>query len=198
VPDHPTVERLREAAAGCKGCDLWSNATQTVFGEGSEHAKLMLVGEQPGDHEDVEGKPFVGPAGRLLDTALERAAIPRANVYLTNVVKHFKWVRRGKRRLHEKPNSQEVRACRPWLDAEVKTVQPRLVVLLGATAAQAVLGPTVRVTRQRGQVVNTPLGVQGLATVHPSSILRAPDDDSRREAMDAFVEDLRVAARYLS
>ena len=198
MPDHPTVERLREAAAGCKGCDLWSNATQTVFGEGSEHAKLMLVGEQPGDHEDVEGKPFVGPAGRLLDTALERAAIPRANVYLTNVVKHFKWVRRGKRRLHEKPNSQEVRACRPWLDAEVKTVQPRLVVLLGATAAQAVLGPTVRVTRQRGQVVNTPLGVQGLATVHPSSILRAPDDDSRREAMDAFVEDLRVAARYLS
>ncbi|TMD87392.1 MAG: UdgX family uracil-DNA binding protein [Chloroflexi bacterium] len=198
VPDRPTVERLREAAAGCKGCDLWSNATQTVFGEGSEHAKLMLVGEQPGDHEDVEGKPFVGPAGRLLDTALERAAIPRANVYLTNVVKHFKWVRRGKRRLHEKPNSKEVRACRPWLDAEVKTVQPRLVVLLGATAAQAVLGPTVRVTRQRGQVVNTPLGVQGLATVHPSSILRAPDDDSRREAMDAFVEDLRVAARYLS
>ena len=198
VPDRPTVERLREAAAGCKGCDLWSNATQTVFGEGSEHAKLMLVGEQPGDHEDVEGKPFVGPAGRLLDTALERAAIPRANVYLTNVVKHFKWVRRGKRRLHEKPNSQEVRACRPWLDAEVKTVQPRLVVLLGATAAQAVLGPTVRVTKQRGQVVNTPLGVQGLATVHPSSILRAPDDDSRREAMDAFVEDLRVAARYLS
>ena len=198
MPDRPTVERLREAAAGCKGCDLWSNATQTVFGEGSEHAKLMLVGEQPGDHEDVEGKPFVGPAGRLLDTALERAAIPRANVYVTNVVKHFKWVRRGKRRLHEKPNSQEVRACRPWLDAEVKTVQPRLVVLLGATAAQAVLGPTVRVTRQRGQVVNTPLGVQGLATVHPSSILRAPDDDSRREAMDAFVEDLRVAARYLS
>jgi DNA polymerase len=198
VPDHATVERLREAAAGCKGCDLWSNATQTVFGEGSEHAKLMLVGEQPGDHEDVEGKPFVGPAGRLLDTALERAAIPRGNVYLTNVVKHFKWVRRGKRRLHEKPNSQEVRACRPWLDAEVKTVQPRLVVLLGATAAQAVLGPTVRVTRQRGQVVNTPLGVHGLATVHPSSILRAPDDDSRREAMDAFVEDLRVAARYLA
>ena len=197
MPDHPTVERLREAAAGCKGCDLWSNATQTVFGEGSEHAKLMLVGEQPGDHEDVEGKPFVGPAGRLLDAALERAAIPRANVYVTNVVKHFKWVRRGKRRLHEKPNSQEVRACRPWLDAEVKTVQPRLVVLLGATAAQAVLGPTVRVTKQRGQVVNTPLGVQGLATVHPSSILRAPDDDSRREAMDAFVEDLRVAARYL-
>ena len=198
MPDHPTVERLREAAAGCKGCELWSNATQTVFGEGSEHAKLMLVGEQPGDHEDVEGKPFVGPAGRLLDTALERAAIPRANVYVTNVVKHFKWVRRGKRRLHEKPNSQEVRACRPWLDAEVKTVQPRLVVLLGATAAQAVLGPTVRVTRQRGQIVNTPLGVQGLATVHPSSILRAPDDDSRREAMDAFVEDLRVAARYLA
>jgi uracil-DNA glycosylase family protein len=198
VPDHPTVDRLREAASGCKGCDLWANATQTVFGEGAEHAKLMLVGEQPGDREDIEGKPFVGPAGHLLDTALERAGIPRADAYLTNVVKHFKWVRRGKRRLHEKPNSQEVRACRPWLDAEVEVVQPRLVVLLGATAAQAVLGPTVRVTQQRGKVVSTPLGVQGLATVHPSSILRAPDDKTRREAMDAFVDDLRVAARFLA
>ena len=198
VPDEPTVERLREAAGACKGCDLWRNATQTVFGEGSEHARLMLVGEQPGDREDIEGKPFVGPAGRVLDAALERASIPRANVYVTNVVKHFRWVRRGKRRLHEKPNSQQVRACRPWLEAEVKVVRPRLIVLLGATAAQAVLGPSFRVTQQRGKVLATPLGVPALATVHPSSILRALDDESRNEAMDAFVIDLEVAARSLA
>lgn len=198
VPDEPTIERLREAAAECKGCDLWRNATQTVFGEGSEHARLMLVGEQPGDREDIEGKPFVGPAGRVLDAALERASIPRANVYVTNVVKHFRWVRRGKRRLHEKPSSQQVRACRPWLEAEVKVVRPRLIVLLGATAAQAVLGPSFRVTQQRGKVVETSLGAPGLATVHPSSILRAPDDESRQEAMDAFVKDLEVAARSLA
>jgi len=198
VPDEPTVERLREAAGACKGCDLWRNATQTVFGEGSEHARLMLVGEQPGDREDIEGRPFVGPAGRVLDAALERASIPRANVYVTNVVKHFRWVRRGKRRLHEKPNSQQVRACRPWLEAEVKVVRPRLIVLLGATAAQAVLGPSFRVTQQRGKVLATPLGVPALATVHPSSILRALDDESREEAMDAFVIDLEVAARSLA
>jgi uracil-DNA glycosylase family protein len=198
VPDEPNVERLREAAAACRGCDLWRNATQTVFGEGSEHARLMLVGEQPGDREDIEGKPFVGPAGRVLDAALERASIPRANVYVTNVVKHFRWVRRGKRRLHEKPNSQQVRACRPWLEAEVKVVRPRLIVLLGATAAQAVLGPSFRVTQQRGMVLATPLGPPGLATVHPSSILRALDDASRKEAMDAFVIDLEVAARSLA
>jgi uracil-DNA glycosylase len=198
VPDEPNVERLREAAAACEGCDLWRNATQTVFGEGSEHARLMLVGEQPGDREDIEGRPFVGPAGRVLDAALERASIPRANVYVTNVVKHFRWVRRGKRRLHEKPNSQQVRACRPWLEAEVKVVRPRLIVLLGATAAQAVLGPSFRVTQQRGKVLETPLGPPGLATVHPSSILRALDDKSREEAMDAFVVDLEVAARSLA
>jgi len=198
VPDEPSVERLREAAGACKGCDLWRNATQTVFGEGSEHARLMLVGEQPGDREDIEGRPFVGPAGRVLDAALERASIPRANVYVTNVVKHFRWVRRGKRRLHEKPNSQQVRACRPWLEAEVKVVRPRLIVLLGATAAQAVLGPSFRVTQQRGKVLATPLGVPALATVHPSSILRALDDESRNEAMDAFVIDLEVAARSLA
>src|SRR6266567_2539431 len=198
VPDEPNVERLREAAAACKGCDLWRNATQTVFGEGSEHARLMLVGEQPGDREDIEGRPFVGPAGRVLDAALERASIPRANVYLTNVVKHFRWVRRGKRRLHEKPNSRQVRACRPWLEAEVKVVRPRLIVLLGSTAAQAVLGPSFRVTQQRGKVLATPLGPPGLATVHPSSILRALDDESRKEAMDAFVIDLEVAARSLA
>ena len=197
LPDQPTIDRMRAAAADCKGCDLWRAATQTVFGEGSDHAVLMLVGEQPGDREDIEGKPFVGPAGRVLDTALESAGIPRAQVYLTNAVKHFRWVRRGKRRLHEKPNSQQVRACRPWLEAEVKAVKPRLIVLLGATAAQAVLGPTFRVTRDRGKVLETPLGIAGLATVHPSSILRSPDDGSRDQAMDAFVRDLKVAVGFL-
>jgi len=197
LPDQPTIDRMRAAAADCKGCDLWRAATQTVFGEGSDHATLMLVGEQPGDREDIEGKPFVGPAGRVLDTALESAGIPRAQVYLTNAVKHFRWVRRGKRRLHEKPNSQQVRACRPWLEAEVKAVKPRLMVLLGATAAQAVLGPTFRVTRDRGKVLETPLGIAGLATVHPSSILRSPDDESRDQAMDAFVRDLKVAAGFV-
>ncbi|TMD33583.1 MAG: UdgX family uracil-DNA binding protein [Chloroflexi bacterium] len=197
LPDQPTIDRMRAAAADCKGCDLWRAATQTVFGEGSDHAVLMLVGEQPGDREDIEGKPFVGPAGRVLDTALESAGIPRAQVYLTNAVKHFRWVRRGKRRLHEKPNSQQVRACRPWLEAEVKAVKPRLMVLLGATAAQAVLGPTFRVTRDRGKVLETPLGIAGLATVHPSSILRSPDDESRDQAMDAFVRDLKVAAGFV-
>jgi len=197
LPDQPTIDRMRAAAADCKGCELWRAATQTVFGEGSDHATLMLVGEQPGDREDIEGKPFVGPAGRVLDTALESAGIPRAQVYLTNAVKHFRWVRRGKRRLHEKPNSQQVRACRPWLEAEVKAVKPRLMVLLGATAAQAVLGPTFRVTRDRGKVLETPLGIAGLATVHPSSILRSPDDESRDQAMDAFVRDLKVAAGFV-
>jgi DNA polymerase len=197
LPDQPTIDRMRAAAADCKGCDLWRAATQTVFGEGSDHARLMLVGEQPGDREDIEGKPFVGPAGRVLDTALESAGIPRTQVYLTNAVKHFRWVRRGKRRLHEKPNSQQVRACRPWLEAEVKAVKPRLIVLLGATAAQAVLGPTFRVTRDRGKVLETPLGIAGLATVHPSSILRSPDDESRDQAMDAFVRDLKVAVGFL-
>ena len=197
LPDQPTIDRMRAAAADCKGCDLWRAATQTVFGEGSDHATLMLVGEQPGDREDIEGKPFVGPADRVLDTALESAGIPRAQVYLTNAVKHFRWVRRGKRRLHEKPNSQQVRACRPWLEAEVKAVKPRLMVLLGATAAQAVLGPTFRVTRDRGKVLETPLGIAGLATVHPSSILRSPDDESRDQAMDAFVRDLKVAAGFV-
>ena len=197
LPDQPTIDRMRAAAADCKGCELWRAATQTVFGEGSDHATLMLVGEQPGDREDIEGKPFVGPAGRVLDTALESAGIPRAQVYLTNAVKHFRWVRRGKRRLHEKPNSQQVRACRPWLEAEVKAVKPRLMVLLGATAAQAVLGPTFRVTSDRGKVLETPLGIAGLATVHPSSILRSPDDESRDQAMDAFVRDLKVAAGFV-
>jgi uracil-DNA glycosylase len=197
LPETHTLEALREAAAGCRGCDLWEAATQTVFGEGAARARLMLVGEQPGDREDIEGKPFVGPAGRILDEGLEAAGVPRSAVYLTNAVKHFRWVRRGKRRLHEKPNSLQVRACRPWLDAEVEAVRPRLLVLLGATAAQAVLGPAFRVTQHRGKVISTPLGVPAVATVHPSSVLRAPDDASRQEAMAAFVADLRSVAQAL-
>jgi len=197
VPETHTIDALREAAAGCRGCDLWEAATQTVFGEGASRARLMLVGEQPGDREDIEGKPFVGPAGRILDQGLEAAGVPRSAVYVTNAVKHFRWVRRGKRRLHEKPNTGQVRACRPWLDAEVEAVRPRLLVLLGATAAQAVLGPAFRVTQHRGKVIPTPLGVPAVATVHPSSILRAPDDASRDEAMAAFVADLRSVAQEL-
>ena len=197
LPDNHTLDALRDAAAGCRGCDLWEAATQTVFGDGAARARLMLVGEQPGDREDIEGKPFVGPAGRILDEGLEAAGVPRSAVYLTNAVKHFRWVRRGKRRLHEKPNSGQVRACRPWLDAEVEAVRPRLLVLLGATAAQSVLGPAFRVTQHRGKVISTPLGVPAVATVHPSSILRAPDDASREEAMAAFGADLRSVAQAL-
>jgi DNA polymerase len=190
------LSELRQAAAGCRACDLWKNATQTVFGEGAEGARMMLVGEQPGDREDIEGKPFVGPAGRLLDRAFEEAGIDRRRVYLTNAVKHFRWVRRGKRRLHEKPNAQQVRACRPWLEAEIAVVKPHIVVLLGATAAQALMGATFRVSRQRGEVMPSPLGVPVLATVHPSSILRATDDVSRHAAMASFVADLKVAAGH--
>ena len=191
-----SLAELREAAAGCRACDLWKDATQTVFGEGSQRARMMLVGEQPGDHEDIEGKPFVGPAGRLLDRAFEEVGIDRRSVYLTNAVKHFRWTRRGKRRLHEKPNAQQIRACRPWLESEIAVVKPRILVLLGATAAQSVMGPSFRVSRQRGEVLASPLGVPVLATVHPSSILRATDDASRDLAMASFVADLRVAAKY--
>ena len=191
-----SLAELREAAAGCRACDLWKDATQTVFGEGSQRARMMLVGEQPGDHEDIEGKPFVGPAGRLLDRAFEEVGIDRRSVYLTNAVKHFRWTRRGKRRLHEKPNAQEIRACRPWLESEIAVVKPRILVLLGATAAQSVMGPSFRVSRQRGEVLASPLGVPVLATVHPSSILRATDGASRDVAMASFVADLRVAASH--
>src|SRR5579859_184718 len=197
VPANHDLESLRSAAEGCRGCGLWENATQTVFGEGARKATLMLVGEQLGDREDVEGKPFVGPAGRLLDEGLAEAGIERSRVYVTNAVKHFRWVRRGKRRLHEKPNSQQVRACRPWLEAEIDAVRPRLIVLMGATAAQSLLGPTFRVTQHRGKVLPTPVGVAAVATVHPSSILRAPDEASRSEAMAAFVADLRSAGGEL-
>jgi uracil-DNA glycosylase len=196
-PPHPqSVEELRDVAASCRGCDLWQNATQTVFGEGREGSKMMLVGEQPGDQEDLQGRPFVGPAGRLLEKALEEAGIERRRVYVTNAVKHFRWTRRGKRRLHEKPNATQIRACRPWLDAEIEVVRPGIVVLMGATAAQAVMGPAFRVSKDRGRVMPSPLGVPVLATVHPSSILRATDDESRDVALASFIADLKVAARH--
>ena len=197
IPEQLTIEALREAAAGCKACELWEKGTQTVFGEGGKNPRLMLVGEQPGDREDVEGRPFVGPAGRILDEALDAAGIRRADVYLTNAVKHFRWERRGKRRLHMKPSQVHVRACRPWLQAELETVRPRLMILLGATAAQSVMGTAFKVTQQRGKVLASPLGgVPVLATVHPSSILRAPDDEARREAMAGLIADLKTAADH--
>jgi DNA polymerase len=197
IPRQPTIESLREAAAGCKACELWEKGTQTVFGEGKPNARLMMVGEQPGDREDIEGRPFVGPAGRILDEALDAAGIPRSNVYLTNAVKHFRWERRGKRRLHSKPSQVHVRACRPWLQAEIEVVRPRLVVLLGATAAQSVMGSTFKVTQQRGEVLDSPLGAPILATVHPSSILRSVDDKSRHEAMSGLIADLKAAGAHL-
>jgi DNA polymerase len=188
---------LREAAAGCKACDLWRTGTQTVFGAGTRSARLMLVGEQPGDREDREGKPFVGPAGRLLDRALQEAGINRRAAYVTNAVKHFKWVARGKRRIHAKPNWGEIAACRAWLDAELAAVRPEVLVCLGATAAQALLGRDFRVTRQRGQVIESELAPHALATIHPSAILRA-DEADRDAELQAFVDDLRVAAKLLS
>jgi DNA polymerase len=198
VPGQPSLPRLREAAAGCRGCRLWENATQTVFGEGARAADVMLVGEQPGDQEDLAGKPFVGPAGRLLDQALEEAGIDRRQAYVTNVVKHFKWQPRGKRRIHQKPNWAEMAACRPWLDAELEVVEPDVVVCLGATAAQALIGRDFRVSRQRGELVDSPLARYVLATVHPSSILRQRDDASREAEYAAFVEDLRVVPPLLT
>jgi uracil-DNA glycosylase len=189
VPARPSLPKLREAAAGCKACDLWRTGTQTVFGEGSRDAQVMFVGEQPGDYEDREGRPFVGPAGQLLDRALEEAGIDRRLAYVTNVVKHFKWQARGKRRIHQKPNWAEMTACRPWLDAELEVVKPSVLVCLGATAAQALLGRDFRVTRQRGELVDSPLAPNVMATVHPSSILRA-DEPDREAEMQAFVTDL--------
>ena len=189
---------LREAASSCRACDLWRNATQTVFGEGSRAAEVMLIGEQPGDKEDLEGHPFVGPAGRVLDDALNQAGIDRDQVYVTNTVKHFKWKARGKRRIHDKPNAAEVAACRPWLDAELATVRPRVVVLLGATAAQALLGRSFRVTTERGKVLEeTQIAPFVVATVHPSSILRVPDSAARHAAQREFAADLVVVASLL-
>jgi uracil-DNA glycosylase family protein len=198
VPDHPTITTVRDAAKDCRACDLYKRGTQTVFGDGARQARLMLVGEQPGDAEDLAGKPFVGPAGRLLDKALEEAGIDRATVYVTNVVKHFKWEPRGKRRIHKKPNAGEIAACRPWLDTEIELVKPRAIVCLGATAAQALLGRQFKVTAQRGEFIASPLAPLVTATVHPSSILRAPDDETRHQETRLFVEDLRRVARALS
>jgi DNA polymerase len=193
----PDIEELRRKARSCKACDLWKSGTQTVFGEGPVEAEVMLVGEQPGDREDVEGHPFVGPAGRVLDTALEQAGIDRDRVYVTNVVKHFKWRPRGKRRIHQKPNIEEIRACAPWLDGELAAVKPRVLVCLGATAAQALLGRQFRVSRQRGEFVESPLAERVTATVHPSSVLRS-DPEEREAAMEALVEDLKKVARALA
>ncbi|HET7585549.1 MAG TPA: UdgX family uracil-DNA binding protein [Gemmatimonadaceae bacterium] len=198
IPSHPTLPRLRAAAADCHACDLWTCGTQTVFGEGKRSAVLMLVGEQPGDEEDLEGRPFVGPSGRLLDAALEAAGIDRDTAYVTNVVKHFKWERgeKGKRRIHKKPNDAEIRACRPWLAAEIAVVKPRVIVCLGATAAQALLGKQFRVTRQRGVPVESDLAPVVMATVHPSSVLRTPPEQ-RRAAEHAFMADIRRAAEQV-
>jgi uracil-DNA glycosylase len=196
-PGPADIDALRVAAAGCRGCDLFRDATQTVFGEGAEHADVVLVGEQPGDREDLEGEPFVGPAGRLLDKGLEQAGIDRDRAYITNVVKHFKWKPAGKRRIHQKPNAEQIGACRPWLDAELSLLRPKIVVCLGATAAQALLGRSFKVTQQRGQLVEWDREPLALATVHPSSILRAPDDETRAREFEAFVADLRVAADVL-
>ena len=192
-----TLKVLREQATSCRACPLWREATQTVFGEGPSRAALMLVGEQPGDVEDVSGHPFVGPAGKLLDRALSAAGIDRRRVYLTNVVKHFKFEPRGKRRIHKKPRASEIEACRPWFDEELAAVRPRLVVCLGATAAQALLGRGFKVTEHRGQTLSSPLAPAVMATVHPSSILRERDPDERRAAFKRFVRDLRAAVRAL-
>ena len=198
VPPNPTLPKLREAAKGCRACDLWKRGTQTVFGEGPRHARVMFVGEQPGDREDLQGRPFVGPAGLLLDKALEEAGIDRKQVYVTNAVKHFKWEPRGKRRIHKKPNSLEIAACRPWLDAEIEVVRPQVIVCLGATAAQALLGNKFRVSQQRGCMIRSDLAPVVTATVHPSSILRAPDDESRHREMRLFVADLKKVAQVLT
>jgi uracil-DNA glycosylase len=193
IPARPGIPSLREAAQGCRACELWQKGTQTVFGEGARSAEIMLVGEQPGDQEDRKGRPFVGPAGRLLDSALEAAGIERRRAYLTNVVKHFNWVPKGKRRIHKKPNLEHIRSCRPWLDAELKVVRPRALVCLGATAAQAIIGRDFRVTQQRGEILQSELAPILLATVHPSSIVRLPGEE-RRKAMELLVADLRVVA----
>src|SRR5713226_5649443 len=194
-PDSPSLTTVREAAENCTACHLYKRATQTVFGEGPKKPAMMLVGEQPGDYEDVAGKPFVGPAGKIMDRALEDAGIDRTQVYVTNAVKHFKWEPRGKRRIHQKPNSREIAACRLWLEAELRIVRPKLVVAMGATAAQAIFGPGFRVTRERGKVLSSKLAPKVLATVHPSSLLRQPDEASREREYKLFVTDLRAALR---
>jgi uracil-DNA glycosylase len=196
--DTRKLHALAERAAGCRRCDLWKRATQTVFGQGPAHARIMFVGEQPGDVEDREGEPFVGPAGQLLRDALGEAGIDPADIYLTNAVKHFKWVERGKRRIHERPNREEILACRMWLEEEIALIKPELVVALGATAASVIFGSAARVTRDRGKFLESAFAASATMTVHPSSILRAPDDDARTQARRDFVRDLKRIATRLS
>jgi uracil-DNA glycosylase family protein len=197
LPARRTLPALVKAAASCQGCPLYTRATQTVFGEGSSDARIIMVGEQPGDQEDVQGKPFVGPAGRMLDRALAEAGIDRGTVYVTNAVKHFKWTPRGKRRLHAKPTAREMNACRPWLEAELEVIQPNVLVCLGATAAQSLLGRQFRISTQHGRWVESDWAPWTIATYHPSALLRAPDEEARRQMYGEFVADLRVVARKL-
>jgi uracil-DNA glycosylase len=197
IPDRPTIPRMREAAAGCRACPLWKSGTQTVFGDGKRSASLVLVGEQPGDREDIAGKPFVGPAGRILDQALETAGISRSSAYVTNAVKHFKWRPSGKRRLHQTPRANEIEACKPWLEAEIAVIKPKALVCLGATAAKALLGSQVRITRDRGRPLESDLAPLAIATAHPSAILRLRDDEERRAAREELVADLTLVARAL-
>src|SRR6202171_6153064 len=195
APETSSLTQVREAARGCTACPLYKRATQTVFGEGPKGAPIMLFGEQPGDYEDMAGKPFVGAAGKIMDRALEEAKIDRKEVYVTNAVKHFKWEPRGKRRIHQKPNAREIAACRPWLEAELRFVKPKVLVVLGATAAQTIFGPSFRVTRERGKVLSSKFAPRVVATVHPSSLLRQPDEESREREYKNFVADLQVAVK---
>jgi uracil-DNA glycosylase len=198
IPPNPTIPKLRATAANCRACDLWKIGTQTVFGEGGgAKPRVMLVGEQPGDQEDIQGHPFVGPAGKLLDRALAEADIDRKQVYVTNAVKHFKWEPRGKRRIHKKPNSMEISACKPWIEAEIEVLHPDVIVCLGATAAQTLLGRQFKVSTQRGAWVPSPLAPFVMATVHPSSLLRAPDEETRQREMQRFIEDLQLVHEAL-
>ena len=196
MPERPTLPRLREAAAGCRACPLWEGGTQTVFGEGLKRARVIMVGEQPGDREDREGKPFVGPAGRVLDKALETAGIERGDVYVTNVVKHFKWKPKGKRRIHQTPRAEEIKACAPWLESEIRVVGPEVIVCLGATAAKAVMGPNFKVMRDHGRFGDSKLGPIATPTLHPSAVLRA-DDEDREDAMAMLVGDLTTVRKRL-
>jgi uracil-DNA glycosylase family protein len=197
IPSRATLTKLRKIAAGCQACPLWKRGTQTVFGEGPLGAEVMLIGEQPGNDEDLQGRPFVGPAGKLLDRALEEAGVDRTKVYVTNVVKHFKWEPRGKRRIHKKPSAREIAACRPWVEAEIAIIKPRVVICLGATAAQTLLGAQFRVTQHRGEFVESSLAPFVTATIHPSAILRAPDEATRRAELKQFVQDLKKIAKVI-
>jgi uracil-DNA glycosylase family protein len=198
VPNTTSLRTLSAAAQECRGCDLYRTATQVVFGAGPRNARVVFVGEQPGDQEDRVGAPFVGPAGALLDKALAEAGIPREDVYVTNAVKHFKWEPRGKRRIHKKPRMSEIKACRPWLEAEIRSIQPVVVVCLGATAAQSVLGAQFKLMQHRGRVLPSTLAERVIATIHPSAVLRAPDSEGRRAAYDMLVDDLRIVAQTLT